>query len=480
MARAPQEQEEGVDVSNLKKDLVVIGSGPGGYVGAVRAAQLGLKVAIVEKDVKLGGTCLLRGCIPTKALLHSADLLEEARHADKHGIRIEGVSVDFPAVMKRKQTIVDKSAAGVNYLMKKNKIEVVKGLGRIDGPGRVTVQGDDGATTIETKNILIATGSVPRRIPGVDIDGKKVVTSDELLDIQEIPESLIVLGAGAVGVEFASVFSRMGSKTTVVELLPRMLPIEDEEISAEFQKSFRKRGIDCLVDTRMTKVETTESGVRCSLQSKQGEESALEAAMLLVAVGRAPYLEKLGAKEAGVNVDDRGFVPVDSFYRTNVEGIYAIGDVIPTAQLAHVASAEAIVAAETMAGAETRPVNYITTPSCTYSDPEVASVGLSEAAAKEAGYDVAVGKFPFSASGKARILEATDGFVKIVSEKRYDQVLGVHILGPKATELIAEAGLMLQTECTTEEIVRLMHPHPTLSETVMEAAHGVHGSPIHI
>jgi dihydrolipoamide dehydrogenase len=469
-----------VDVSDLKKDLVVIGSGPGGYVGAVRAAQLGLSVALVEKDVKLGGTCLLRGCIPTKALLHSADLLEEARHAGKHGIVIEGISVDFPAVMKRKQVIVDKSAAGVNYLMKKNKIEVVKGLGRIDGPGRVTVQGEDGTKTIEAKNILIATGSVPRRIPGVDVDGKRVVTSDELLDIQEIPESLLVLGAGAVGVEFASVFSRMGSRTTVVELLPRMLPIEDEEVSAEFLKAFRKRGIDCLVETRMTKVETTDSGVRCSVQSKKGEESVLEAAMLLVAVGRAPYLESLGAKEAGVNVDDRGFVPVDEYYRTNVEGIFAIGDVIPTAQLAHVASAEAIVAAEFMAGAETRPINYLTTPSCTYSDPEVASVGLSEAAAREAGYDVAVGKFPFSASGKARILDASDGFVKIVSEKRYDQVLGVHIIGPRATELIAEAGLMIQTECTTEEVVRLMHPHPTLSETVMEAAHGVHGSPIHI
>lgn len=469
-----------MDVSDLKKDLVVIGSGPGGYVGAVRAAQLGLSVALVEKDVKLGGTCLLRGCIPTKALLHSADLLEEARHAGKHGIVIEGISVDFPAVMKRKQVIVDKSAAGVNYLMKKNKIEVVKGLGRIDGPGRVTVQGEDGTKTIEAKNILIATGSVPRRIPGVDVDGKRVVTSDELLDIQEIPESLLVLGAGAVGVEFASVFSRMGSRTTVVELLPRMLPIEDEEVSAEFLKAFRKRGIDCLVETRMTKVETTDSGVRCSVQSKKGEESVLEAAMLLVAVGRAPYLESLGAKEAGVNVDDRGFVPVDEYYRTNVEGIFAIGDVIPTAQLAHVASAEAIVAAEFMAGAETRPINYLTTPSCTYSDPEVASVGLSEAAAREAGYDVAVGKFPFSASGKARILDASDGFVKIVSEKRYDQVLGVHIIGPRATELIAEAGLMIQTECTTEEVVRLMHPHPTLSETVMEAAHGVHGSPIHI
>ncbi|GJM45098.1 MAG: dihydrolipoyl dehydrogenase [Gemmatimonadota bacterium] len=468
-------------MSVLKKDLVVIGSGPGGYVGAVRASQLGLSVAIVEKDGKLGGTCLLRGCIPTKAMLHSADLLEEIRHAGKHGIQVDGVTVDFPGVMKRKQLIVDKSAAGVNYLMKKNKVEVVKGLGRVDGPGRVTVTAADGTTTsIEARFILLATGSVPRVIPGVAVDGKRVVTSDEILELTEVPESLIVLGAGAVGVEFASVYSRLGSQCTVVELLPRMLPIEDEEISKEFEKIFKKRGVDCLVDTRMSKVETTEKGVRCTLQAKSGEESTLEAAMLLVAVGRAPYVDGLGAKEAGVNVDERGFVPVNDYYETNVPGIYAIGDIIPTPQLAHVASAEAMVATEHMAAAPTRPINYLTTPSCTYSEPEVASVGLSEAAAKEAGYDVAVGKFPFSASGKARILEATEGFVKIVSEKQYDQVLGVHIIGPKATELIAEAGLMLQTECTTEEVSRLMHAHPTISEAVMEAAHGVHGSPVHI
>jgi dihydrolipoamide dehydrogenase len=467
-------------VSDVKKDLVVIGSGPGGYVGAIRAAQLGLDVAIVEKDKRLGGTCLLRGCIPTKAMLHSADLVEEMRHAADHGIKASGIEVDFPGVMKNKNKVVDKSAAGVNYLMKKNKIEVFKGLGRIEGPGRVSVKGEDGTKTIAAKNILIATGSVPRLIPGVEIDGKRVVTSDELLDIDHVPESLIVLGAGAVGVEFASVFKRLGSEVTVVELLPRMLPIEDEEVSKEFEKAFKKRGIECMTDTRMGRVVTSDSGVTCTVQDKSGKESELKAATLLVAVGRAPYLEGLGAKEAGVKIDDKGFVPVDKMMRTNVEGIYAIGDVVPTAQLAHVASAEAIVAAEAMAGAETHAINYLTTPSCTYSDPEVASVGLSEAAAKEAGYDVAVGKFPFSASGKARILGQTDGFVKIVSEKRYDQVLGVHILGPRATELIAEAGLMIQLESTTEEVVRLMHPHPTLSEAVMEAAHGVHGSPVHI
>ena len=468
-------------MSDLKKDLVVIGSGPGGYVGAIRAAQLGLSVAIVERDKRLGGTCLLRGCIPTKALLHSADLVQEMRESATHGILADNVRVDFGAVMDRKAKVVDKSAAGVAFLMKKNKIEVVFGTGRIEGPGRVLVAGPDGKMTrIEARFLLIATGSVPKRLPGVDVDGRRVVTSDEILELREIPESLIVLGAGAVGVEFASVFSRMGSKVTVVELLPRFLPIEDEEISKEFEKAFRRRGITCMPDTRMGRVVTTENGVSCTVQNKKGESSALEARMLLVAVGRAPYAEGLGAKEAGLRVDDRGFIPVDEYYRTNLPGIYAIGDVVPSPQLAHVASAEAIIAAEHMAGAETRPLNYLTTPSCTYSDPEVASVGRSETAARDAGYDVAVGRFPFAALGKARILDRTEGLVKIVSEKKYDQVLGVHIIGPRATELIAEAALMIQTEATTEEVVRLMHPHPTLSEGMLEAAHAVHGSTIHI
>ncbi len=467
-------------MSDQAKDLVVIGSGPGGYVGAIRASQLGLDVALVEKDARLGGTCLLRGCIPTKALLHSADLVEEIRHAGDHGVVVPDVQVDFPRVMARKKKIVAKSAAGVNYLMKKNKIEVVKGVGRLESPTRVAVTGEDGTTTtLDAKNVMIATGSVPRLLPGIDPDGERIVTSDHILDLTEVPESLIVLGAGAVGVEFASIYGRFGSSVTVVELLPRMLPIEDEEISAEFEKAFRRREIECHVETRMESASVGESGVEITVE-KKGERSTMSAAMLLIAVGRAPYLEGLALAGAGVNVDEGGFVPVNPHMQTNVPGVYAIGDVVATPQLAHVASAEAIVAAEHMAGVKTRPLNYLTTPSCTYSNPEVASVGLSEAAAREAGYDVAVGKFPFSASGKARILEATEGFVKIVSEKRYDQVLGVHMIGPRVTELIAEAGLMLQIESTTEEIARLMHPHPTLSETVLEAAHGVHGSPIHI
>jgi dihydrolipoamide dehydrogenase len=402
------------------------------------------------------------------------------RHAEVHGIRATGVEVDFAAVMKRKDKMVDKSAAGVTYLMKKNKIEVVQGVGRIEAPGRVVVKGQGDPVSIETKNIMIATGSVPRLLPGLRVDGNVIVTSDEILELDAVPESLIVLGAGAVGVEFASVFVRMGSIVTVVELLPRMLPLEDEEVSKEFERAFKKRGVECRTDTRAGRIVAAGGGVECTVQDRNGKESVLSAAMLLVAVGRAPYTEGLGAREAGVEIDERGFFPVNEWCRTNVPGIYAIGDVIASPQLAHVASAEAIVAAEHMAGAETRAINYLTTPSCTYSDPEVASVGLGEKAAKDAGYDVAVGRFPFSASGKARILGATDGFAKIVSDKRYDQVLGVHLIGPRVTELIAEAGLMIQLESTTEEVVRLMHPHPTLSEAVMEAAHGVHGAPVHI
>ncbi len=468
-------------MAETRKDLVVIGGGPGGYVGAIRAAQLGLDVALVEKDTRLGGTCLLRGCIPTKALLHSAELCDEARHAAEHGIHIPEVAVDMPAVMKRKQKIVQKSAAGVNYLMKKNKIEVLRGEGRLESPQRVAVRGEDGGeSALETRHVLIATGSVPRGLPGIELDGTRIVTSNEMLELTEVPESLIVLGAGAVGVEFACAFAKFGSQVTVVELLPRMLPLEDEEVSREFERAFRKQGVACLPGTRLTRAVVTDGGVECTVSNEKKEEETLTASLLLVAVGRAPYTDGLGAKKIGVEVNSGGFIPVDEFQRTNVPGVFAIGDVVPTPQLAHVASAEAIVAVEHMAGVETRPVNYATTPSCTYSVPEVASVGMSEEKARQAGHEIAVGKFPFQACGKARVLEATAGFVKIVADKSSDRVLGVHVIGPRATELIAEAGLMIQTGCTAAEVGRLMHAHPTLSEAVMEAAHGVHGNPIHL
>ncbi|MAF27161.1 MAG: dihydrolipoyl dehydrogenase [Gemmatimonadota bacterium] len=464
-----------------KQDLVIIGGGPGGYVGAIRASRLGLSVTLVERERQLGGTCLLRGCIPTKALLHSADLLQEMRGADAHGIRAEGITVDFPGIMRNKKKVVDRSAAGVRYLMKKNGVEVVNGTARIDGPGSVSVSlPDQEEVCLEAREVLIATGSVPRGVPGIEPDGRHILTSNEMLELKEIPPSLLVLGGGAVGVEFASVFSRLGSVVTIVELLPRLLPFEDEEISDAFAKALGKRGIRTYCGTRMGRVTATEDGVVCAVEDGDGGTKNLSASMLLSAVGRAPFTEGLGAVKAGVCLDDRGFVKVDDHYRTTVPGIRAIGDVIDTPALAHVASAEAIAAVEHIAGAETHPVDYATTPSCTYADPEVASVGLTEAAARDAGHEVSVGRFPFSASGKARILGATDGFVKIVAGKPHGEVLGVHIMGPHATELIAEAGILLRTECTAEEIVRTMHPHPTLSEAIQEAAHGVDGNPLHI
>jgi dihydrolipoamide dehydrogenase len=347
-------------------------------------------------------------------------------------------------------------------------------------PGKVEVTGEVGAKqTIDTKNIIIATGSVVRPIPGFETDGKQVVNSDHILELTEIPKSLIVMGAGAVGVEFASVYSRFGSETTIVELMPRLVPLEDEEVSAELAKSFRKRGIKSQVDTKLEKLEKTDQGVLVTGKTSKGEDVRLEAEMLLVAVGRAPFTEGLGLEKTKIKVE-KGFIHVDEYQQTAEKGVYAIGDVVPTPLLAHLASKEGIVAVEHLAGKNPQPINLRLVPNCTYCDPEVASVGLTEAKAKEAGYDVKVGKFPFSASGKARILGEEEGFVKVVSEKKYDEVLGVHIIGPHATEIIAEACVAMQLETTADELGRTMHAHPTVSEAVMEAAEGVHGLTIHI
>ncbi|HEV2763510.1 MAG TPA: dihydrolipoyl dehydrogenase [Pyrinomonadaceae bacterium] len=461
-------------------DVTVIGSGPGGYVAAIRGAQLGLKVAIVEKDKRLGGTCTLRGCIPTKQLLMSAHHYENAqKHLGDFGVQVSGVELAFDAVQKRKDKVVMKNSKGIEFLMKKNQITVFKGKGKLSLPGKVEVTGDDGATqVIQTRNIIIATGSVVRPIPGFETDGERVVNSDHILELKKIPKSLIVMGAGAVGVEFASVYSRFGAETTVVELMPRLLPIEDEEVSAELQKSFRKRGIKSQLDTKLEKLEKTDSGVRLTGKTSKGEDVTLEAEMLLVAVGRMPYLEGLGLEGTKIKVE-RGAVQVDEFCQTGEPNVYAIGDVIPTPWLAHLASKEGILVVEQIAGQNAHPINPRHVPSCTYCDPEVGSVGLTEAKAREAGYDVKVAKFPFSASGKARILGEEEGFVKIVSEKKYDELLGVHIIGPHATELIAEACVAMQLESTAEELGRTMHAHPTISESVMEAAEGIHGLTIH-
>lgn len=468
-------------MANEQFDVVIIGSGPGGYVAAIRAGQLGLKAAIVEKDTRLGGTCTLRGCIPTKQMLMSAHVYEQMQHAADFGVQASGIQLAFADVQKRKDRVVLKNSKGIEYLMKKNKVTLFKGTGRLALPGKVEVTGADGKKEmVQAKNIILATGSVVRPIPGFETDGKQVVNSDHILELKDVPKSLIVMGAGAVGCEFASVYSRFGAETTIVELLPRLVPLEDEEVSKQLEQSFRKRKIKSQLGTKLEKVEKTDTGVVVTGKDAKGQDVRLEAEMLLVAVGRMPYTEGLGLEGTKIKIE-KGFVQVDEYQQTGEKGVYAIGDIVPTPLLAHLASKEGIVAVEHLAGQkDVRPINLRLVPNCTYCDPEVASVGLSEAKARELGYDVVVGKFPFSASGKARILGEEEGFVKIVSEKKYDEILGVHIIGPHATEVIAEACVAMQLESTAEELGRTMHAHPTVAEAVMEAAEGVHGLAVHI
>ena len=464
-------------------DVTIIGSGPGGYVAAVRAGQLGLKVAIIEKekDARLGGTCGLRGCIPTKALLNAAHLYEKAGHFENYGLKVKDLSFDWGGVQKYKSDVVAKNSAGVTYLMKENKATIYNGFGKILGKGKVEIALADGKKeTIETKNIIIATGSVVRPIPGFETDGKQVVNSDHILELENVPKSLVVMGSGAVGSEFASVYHRFGTDVTLVELLDRIVPLEDVDVSKELQRAFKKQGMKVETGLKLDKLEKGKKSVKVSGKNAKGETVTLEAEMLLVAVGRMAYLENLGLENTKVKVSDRGTIEVNEFYETAELGIYAIGDVVPTAQLAHLASKEGILVVEKIAGKKVEPIKLNLVPNCTYCDPEVASVGLTEAKAKEGGYDIKVGKFPFSASGKARILGETDGFVKIVSEKKYDEVLGVHIIGPHATELLAEACVGMALETTADELGLIMHAHPTVSEAVMEAAEGVHDLTIHM
>jgi len=466
--------------SNKSYDLVIIGSGPGGYVAAIRAAQLGLTVLIVEKEPRLGGVCTLWGCIPTKALLHTADLLEEARHGADVGVSVREVRLDMPAALKHKEKIVRQSTNGVTYLMKKNRVDVAAGFGRLAGAGRVAVAGADGAETIFTaKNVIVATGSTPRSLPGMDIDDKTILSSTSMLELTEVPKSLVVIGSGAVGVEFASMHARFGARVTIVEVLPRIVPVEDEEISRELAASFKRQGIAIYPDTRVERITKGEGGVELIARSSGDKTETFRAEKVLMAVGRRPLSDGIGLEAMGV-ATEKGYIRVDATMRTNVPGIYAIGDVIPTQALAHLASAEGVLAVEHMAGKATQPINYDQVPGCTYCSPEIGSIGLTEARARERGYDVVVGKFPFSAVGKARILNQASGFVKIVAEKKYDEVLGVHVVGPAATELIAEAGAALKLEATSEELVKTIHAHPTLSEAIHEAAEAVGGHPIHI
>src|SRR3954463_9940920 len=467
-------------------DVIVIGAGTGGYVAAIRAAQLGLKTAVVEKQKALGGTCLNWGCIPTKALLEHAHALKVVQHAKDWGVSIAGsaaATIDMSAVQTRKDRVVTGLTKGVEFLFKKNKIDWIKGTARLTGQGGVDVFEGEVQTLRARREIIVATGSAPRGVPGIEIDRRRIVTSDEAIHLKEIPKSIVILGSGAVGVEFASIFRRFGSDVTIVELLPRLVPVEDEAVSAELERSFKKQGIKVLTGTKVSSAKAGGSGVDLEAQGSDGKAVKLSAELLLVATGRGPVTNGLGAEEAGLQMD-RGYVRVDTQYRTNVPGISAIGDVITFdkpghQQLAHLSSAEGIALAERIAGQEFRPINYEQVPGCTYCDPESGSVGLTEARAKERGFDVRVGAFKFGVLGRARIADETEGFVKIVAEKKYDEVLGVHMIGPRSTELVAEATLALRLECTVEELIRTIHAHPTMSEAVGEAAHATHGAPIH-
>ena len=464
-------------------DVTIIGSGPGGYVAAIRAGQLGLKTAVVERDpAGCGGTCLQRGCIPTKALLHSADLFEDMKRSKEFGILADNLRLDFTGVMTRKQRIVTRLSKGIeSYLFRKNGVTLFKGHGRLDGPGTVVVQGEAGETRVSSKNVVLATGSKPRSLPGLPLDGKQVITSDEILQLTELPKSLIVIGAGAVGVEFASIFARFGAEVTVIELLPRVLPLEDEEISAEAGKLLSKH-FKILTGARTESATAGPDGVDVTVKLASGETQTLKAEKVLVAVGRGPVTDGLNLESTKAQLD-RGYLKVNPRLESDQPGLFGIGDLItvdgrPHPQLAHVASHEGISLVERLAGKPVEPLNYDLVPSATYCQPEVAGVGLSEAEAKKRGYDVKVGRFPFANLAKPRILGHDGGFVKVVADGRYDEVLGVHMIGPHATDLIAEACVALRLETTVEEITRTIHAHPTLAEAMMQAAEAVYGHAI--
>ena len=466
-------------------DVVIIGAGTGGYVAAIRCAQLGKKVAVVEKQKALGGTCLIWGCIPTKALLEHAHALKIIRDAKEWGVTIPAATpaIDMNQVHARKDRIVNGLTRGVEYLFKKNKIDWIKGTARLAGKGRVDVT-EGARQTLEAQEIIVATGSVARSVPGIEIDHQRIITSDDAIALKEVPKTLVIMGSGAVGVEFASIYRRFGSEVTIVELLPRLVPLEDEAVSAELEKSFRRQGIKAVTGTKVTSAVAGANGVEIEAQTPDGKTQKLISELLLVATGRGPVTTGVGAEEAGISME-RGYIKVDEFYRTSVPNISAIGDVITLGdrvhpQLAHVSSAEGILVAERIAGQHVQPIDYDHVPSCTYCDPEIGSVGLTEAEARQKGYDVRVGSFPFGVLGRAKMAGEIEGFVKIVADKKYDEILGVHMIGSRSTELVAEAVLALRLECTVEELVKTIHAHPTFSEAIGEAAHATLGAPIHL
>ena len=462
-------------------DVIVIGGGPGGYVAAIRAAQLGRKVAVVEREA-LGGVCLNWGCIPTKSLLRNAEIANILGEGKEYGFSFDNLSLNYAVAQKRSRQVSERLVKGIGFLFRKNNVTHIQGTATLIGPRQVQVA--PSGQTLEAQAIIIATGARPRSLPGMTVDGKKIITSREALELTAVPKRLIVVGAGAIGMEFAYVFRSYGAEVTVIEMLPHVLPLEDDETAAEVAKSFKKQGIKTLVNTRTEAVEVTAEGVNVRVKDQgTAAEQTIAADVVLVAVGVAPNSADIGLAAAGVATDRRGFIPVDEYMRTNVPGVYAIGDVTGRLLLAHVASAQGIVAAETLAGHETRPIkdaDYAFMPRCTYCKPQVASLGLTEAQAKEKGYELKIGKFPFVANGKALGLNEKDGFVKIIADARYGEILGAHLVGPEVTELLPELALAHTWELTTEEIARTVHAHPTLSEALMEASHAVMGTAIHI
>lgn len=459
-------------------DVIVLGSGPGGYVTAIRASQLGLKTAIVERE-SLGGICLNWGCIPTKALLKSANVFEYIQHSSDYGIEVSDAKHDFSAVVKRSRGVADGMSNGVKFLMKKNKIEVIMGEGRVVAGKKVKVKGADGKEAeYSAKHVIVATGARSRQLPNLPQDGKKIIGYREAMTLPTQPKKLVVVGSGAIGVEFAYFYNAMGTEVTIVEYMPNIVPVEDEEVGKQLERTFKKQGIKIKTSSEVTSVDTSGKGCVVSVKTKKGEEK-IECDVVLSAVGVQANIENIGLEEVGIKTE-KGKIVVDDFYKTNVDGYYAIGDCVPGQALAHVASAEGIICVEKIAGHHPQPLDYGNIPGCTYCSPEIASVGMTEKAAKESGYDVKVGKFPFSASGKASAAGHKDGFVKVIFDAKYGEFLGCHMIGANVTEMIAEAVVARKLETTGMEIVKSVHPHPTMSEAVMEAAADAYDEVIHL
>ncbi len=462
----------------MNYDLIVIGSGPGGYVAAIRAAQLGLKTAIIERE-NLGGICLNWGCIPTKALLKSAQVFEYLNHASDYGIKVNGGEADFGAVVKRSRDVADGMSKGIQFLMKKNKIDVITGTGKVKAGKKVEVIDAEGkVTNYDAKHIILAVGARSRVLPNLPQDGKKIIGYREAMTLPKQPKSILVVGSGAIGSEFAYFYSTMGTKVTLVEYLPSIVPVEDSEVSKQLERSFKKAGINVMVESSVESVDTKGDGCKVKIKTKKGEE-IIECDIVLSAVGIQTNLENLGLEEVGI-ATDKGKILTNPYYQTNMPGYYAIGDCVSGQALAHVASAEGIICVEKIAGHHPEALDYNNIPGCTYCQPEIASVGMTEAKAKEAGIEVKIGKFPFSASGKASAAGAKDGFVKLIFDAKYGELLGAHMIGANVTEMIAEIVVARKLEITGHELIKTVHPHPTMSEAVMEAAAAAYGEVIHM